>query len=278
MVYSSGHKFVITDEGLPLIEVNIRCGQNERHGYFYIDTCSSINIINEELVNLSGPESSFRGFGNECSKSRITAVEFSYGGEKYVDVFHAIAKRILPEENEYEILGILGVKFMKKHSIVINNKKKVIRMNSKSDLFASVPVIKMDYTDAGLPLIKAVVNGREQWCLVATGSSFNIACEPVFGNHTFKVVSRDEANVLFSFGDKIMTLPAELDFDITQELQGKTSELHFREKFSVPIYGNKKNLEVDNGREIRVLLGNEFVRKHKWIIDFGNNVIYPEQV
>ncbi len=278
MKFSSGNKFVITEEGLPIIEVSVQCGSEERHGYFYIDTGSSINIIDEELVTDTGLESSFRGLGNKSSKTRIASVMFKIERNSYVDVFHAIEKKVIPHENNYDILGILGIKFMNKHNIIFNNYKKVIHMNKKSDFSPNQTVINMDYTEAGLPLIQAVFNDKKQWCLIDTGCTFNIACEPVFGDFTFQPITHGDTNVLFSFGDKIMTLPAELDFSVTQELDGKSCELQYKEEFDVPVCGDKKYLDIDNGREIRVLLGNSFIKKHRWILDFGNNIIYTKQV
>jgi hypothetical protein len=180
----------------------------------------------------------------------------------------------MPKEDGYSILGILGIGFMNKNKILYNNYQQIIYMNNNSELFDSRSVIKMEYTKSGLPLIKTVFDGKEQWCLVDTGAAFNIACEPVFGDYTFQPITHDEANMLWSFGDKIMTLPAAVDFSVILDGEDKTHNIHYHEDFSVPVCGEKKYLDMDSGREIRVLLGNDFLRRHKWILDFGRNVIY----
>ena len=276
MINSNGNKFILTEEGLPIIEVSILFEHNVRHGFFYIDSCSSINIIDENYVNNKGQESSFRGLGNRSNRTKIAKVRFCIGDNTFEDNFHAIEKRAMPKEDGYSIMGILGIGFMNKNKILYNNYQQIIYMSSNSELLDSNMVIKMEYTKSGLPLIKTVFDGKEQWCLVDTGAAFNIACEPVFGDYTFQPITHDEANMLWSFGDKIMTLPAGLDFSVILDGEDKTHNIHYHEEFSVPVCGDKKYLDVDSGREIRVLLGNDFLRRHQWIMDFGNNVIYAK--
>jgi hypothetical protein len=274
MFNSSENKFILTEEGLPIIEASIQFEQNIRHGFFYIDTCSSINIIDESYVNGDGLESSFRGLGDSSNKAIVTNVRFRVGDNYFEEKFHAIRKKSMPKEDGYSILGILGIGFMNKNKILYNNYQQIIYMNNNSELFDSRSVIKMEYTNAGLPLIKTVFDGKEQWCLVDTGAAFSIACEPVFGDFTFQPVSHDKENLLWSFGDKVMTLPATVDFSVILDGVDKSHNIHYHEEFSVPVCGNKKYLDIDKEREIRVLLGNDFLRRHQWILDFGNNVIY----
>ena len=256
-----------TRDGLSMIETSVVTNDNHRIGYFYVDTGASISIIDNNLVKSTGEDSSFCALGANDNNSQLSIVDFHIGKVAYRMNFHAVDKKLIPQEEGKVIVGILGIDFLKKNKCIIDFKKSALYINIKKE--NPKKTIEINYDESGIPLI--MINGGKgpMPCLLDTGSDSNIMSQGALVNGSFTFSLTNKTDLLYGLGYKIKSTSAVVCF-----FNEGMGDGHFEEEFQIPTDEANAMLNIGKNKKVEIIIGSNFMKKNQWVLDFANSIIY----
>lgn len=256
-----------TQDGLSMIEACVTKKGKRFKGYFYIDTGSSISIIDINLALYSGETTAFSALGANENNSYRTIVDFKIGVNSYKMNFHAVKKELLPKEKGKIVIGILGMDFLKNNLCIIDFKHNALyKCTYKVDPKDSM---RIEYDESGIPTITINGGNGPQPCLIDTGSDPNIMSQAALANGNFTFSLTNKIDTLYGLGYKIKSTSAVVCF-FSEEI----GDTHFEEEFQIPMEEANAMLNIGKSKNVEIILGSSFMKRKKWILDFMNNIIY----
>ena len=276
------------NDGLFAIKGILRVNQNTLiKGFFYIDTGSNINLVRQSIIHKTERQNQsavFLGIGNSVSNAKETNLNFAVENH---NAFHDISF-IEIEDNAVkrwnnDAIGILGYVFLRRYKLVIDFDQRVIYPN---DLYhMKMPVYKMRYhyhnnktlSFLDLPII-SISDGIDYYHgIIDSGSTNNLISLSTVdrSNFSYFISNFNKTNNISSIGCIAESITSVIGFSIScTSKTGVMSKITLSDKFEI-ILANECLLTIEGAKSnIDIVLGIEFLKKHKCVIDCGRGDLY----
>ena len=238
-------KLIISEDNYTVINAFISDIQCE--GFFLIDTGAKHSIV-------LGASTMYNGGQNDTNRNIVVNFEFIIKNEVFKHDFYLLGKSI--KIKEYNLLGILGTDFLSKFRCIINYRNNIFYWNqpkkrAKNEANFSYPIHIVD-TGSNVNIINK--NAALENCLTPSN------------------LSGDESLIEIQ-GKKISATKFGLTFNLISYSSGKISYTEYKAPFYIPTDNNDLFSSIDRRLPVQAILGNAFLCKYGWILDFSNDLM-----
>ena len=281
-------KILLTNLGLSFIKGSLYVDNQPIEGYFLIDTGCSVNIINKCYVNsealMPNHEQTLLSPGNISTQHGQVEVAFAIEDEHYVENFTWLEQNHeILDWKEVPVLGIIGLNFLCKQGIVIDYKTLSFN-NENTDRIVETDKCKFAFPmEFGLSQYKMPVfgltDGKSEDDIIAvvdTGANMSVICNTSLKRMDLKTEKLDAKYELLTVGNtERITESLKFTFLLEGILDGKLHPVPFEGKFNV--HDGNNLYEFKKQQPIEAIIGNMFLVKNKFILDFGLGLMYCKE-
>ena len=252
-------------------------------GAFLIDTASQHNILNPQILDIieaapmdDNKEIALTSFRGESVSAGKTNFDFLIEKDVFKESFYISPK--ISFDSVYEghvVVGVLGVDFMIKHGLALDFSKAALRSSGQNVVNGDCYTFPLQFglSQYGLPIVVMTSENKDFVCLVDSGSCFNIMTNRALNcaEMPYQCIKR---------GETFKSITCLVDADVIRtciELTGidPNSKKYSKHLFSETFHVTKDDWNIIDGEDgippISVILGANFLKKHKCVIDFGND-------
>lgn len=260
-------RLIFSSEGYSLLRINLSSSQHSN--YFIIDTGSSqshffVNSSEYELQQFS-------------IQQRKKVIFFKINDKKFKHSFLLHAKKTWRNIEDNSIVGIIGVDFLSKYKCVIDYHNDLFTWSNKikqpRDTKFSYP-IHIGCRKIGVPIVGMGHVDSSVCCIIDTGANVNIISKDALIECTSINKSLSNRAMLDILGCNCLAYPYQVSFTLACSSQYKVSEVSYSCLCYASNALDKILLSISEQLLVGAILGNDFLRKHQWIINFSSNIMY----
>lgn len=264
---------LISKEGLTMIEGFL----GRKKGCFILDTGTSNSILFMNPISNKSSQCEIRSYGKSKfgrkEESSITIL-----GKEITKSFIVLPIKDIPYTFHQEILGIIGVDVMRENQLVIDYMHKEVHLNT-TNTYAPPNECHAKYSMSiglqvyGVPIVTIAKENDVACLIVDTGSISNIISSEavIHGNFNYSLLEKQE--LLNFLGKDEIVEKIIMDYNIVSLADDYICKLPYKEEFSMKI-SNGCLFQKENNFPLDGILGNLFMIKEKWILDFSQENIY----
>lgn len=267
-------KFIDSKEGLTMIRAQAQTSNDWQNKYFVIDTGATISLFSPEVCKTRNICDSIMDMsGNILVSQRCTAI-LSLAEKDMSLEGHVVDYEIFPKIAGKQVSGLLGVDFFIKNRIILdfNNDGMYIKEAWEVDI-NKLPFVhmKVELKEILIPTISLSCNNHELTFIVDTGATSNMI------THTISNMGKKnkdlEPYIMKGLVSSYLVKECELEFQIRMLYVGRFIKHTFLDVFTFIEHGTAiSKSSVLNS--VHGLIGNDFIHKNKWIIDFAERKIF----
>lgn len=270
-------------DGLYAVKGRIVINQNAQiEGYFYIDTGSTINLIRQNRL-FEGKRHSFSsivGLGNTSSVTKEYYLDFSIENRKPIhNVSFFEVKDDTTKEWDYGVIGVIGYTFLKHFNYIIDFDKK--RIFSYDAFLFMKPKPKMkcrfqnNHSNLTLPVISISDGVKCYSGIIDSGSVSNIISSlPVIRGDICCQIIDPQKSVIAGINSSSESISSIITFFlISSSGVEKETMTNFTGNFDIMLSDESLLSFEGETNNIDILLGIEFLKKNKCIIDCRRGVL-----
>lgn len=244
--------------------------------YFVIDTGATTSLFTPEVCKIKNICDSIADLnGNILVSERCTA-RLSLADKNLSIDGYVVDYGILPKIDGKQLSGLLGVDFFIKNRVILyfDNNGMYTKESWRGEM-NKLPFVPMKIGQYGLcvPTISLNCNNRELSFIVDTGATNNIITPAI--SDCDKGTKDNGTCIVKGISSSHFAKECELEFQIRMSYAGRFVKYVFLDEFTFIEHGSALNkssvLNLAHG-----LIGNDFIHKHKWIIDFAERKIYTK--
>lgn len=269
-------KFIISKERLTLIQALSLTSNGWLNTYFVIDTGATTSLFCPEVGKLkNGCDKVSDLNGSMLTAKRCNAV-LSLAGKTMKIEGSIIDYDTLPNVDGKHLSGILGVDFFLKNHLVLDFFHEGIYLKEMGmDDTMNLPSILMNLGLDGyrIPAILLNCNDRQLPFALDTGATNNIVVPEI--SYSGKEVKRDAQLMVKGLINQYVAKECELRFSIYLSCKGKVVKHEFIDVFTFmeDVHPTENSLILNTFHGI---IGNDFIQRQKWVIDFADRKIYEK--
>lgn len=268
--------FIESKEGLTMIRAQSLTSNGWLNTYYLIDTGATLSLFSPEVCRIK------EGFDNITDlkgitliSQKCTAVVLLSDKTMKIDG-NVIDYDILPSVDGKRLSGILGVEFLEKNRLILDffnggvylkehvasvtNEYSFISMNLGLN-GCYIPTILLNYNNHQLPFI------------IDTGATNNMVVPAISYNSVG--IKDSESYLIKGLVSSSSAKECELNFYIQMYKKGKIRRYDFSDVFTLIEQDSIVGHSVFNTNY--GIIGNVFIQRQKWIIDFSARKIYERQ-
>ena len=267
-------KFIESKEGLTMIRAQVQTSNGWQNKYFVIDTGATISLFSPEVCKTINICDSIMDLsGNILISRRCTAilslVEKNMSIEGYI-----VDYEIFPKIAGKQVSGLLGVDFFVKNRIILDFDNDGMYLketwNVDTNKHSFVPM-KVGLKGFLMPTISLICNNHELTFIVDTGATSNMITHTI--SNRGKEIKDIEPYIMKGLVSSYLAKECELEFQIKMSYAGGFIKHIFLDVFTFIEHGSAiGRSSVLN--TVHGLIGNDFIHKNKWIIDFAEGKIF----
>ena len=245
-------------------------------GFFYVDTGSTINLINSNYLNkkqMINNVDKVAGIGNATTLLKKGYVGIKMEHQKGIT---KVLCHSMPSNHQWPdgIIGLLGYKYLKQHKLIVDF--------NRGALYNKIPSMPFEKSDFSLctslenlaipylPVLRFMDNKQKDYnCVIDSGAETNVICQHTIecGCFDYTILNK-EKSIISGMGSCLETIPSDVNISIlgTHVINGINIQRKFREKFEVAFMKNNLLPSTSWGK-IDALLGIEFLQNNKCIIN-----------
>lgn len=265
--------FIESKEGLTMIRAQSLTSNGWLNTYYLIDTGATLSLFSPEVCRIK------EGFDNITDlkgitliSQKCTAVVLLSDKTMKIDG-NVIDYDILPSVDGKRLSGILGVEFLEKNRLILDffnggvylkehvasvtNEYSFISMNLGLN-GCYIPTILLNYNNHQLPFI------------IDTGATNNMVVPAISYNSVG--IKDSESYLIKGLVSSSLAKECELNFYIQMYKKGKIHRYDFFDVFTLIEQDSIVGHSVFNTNY--GIIGNVFIQRQKWIIDFSARKIY----
>lgn len=267
-------KFIESKDGLTMIKAQAQTSNGWQYKYFVIDTGATTSLFSPEVCKAKKKCDSIADLnGNILISERCTAILSLADKNMSIDG-HVVDYDTLPKIEGKRLSGLLGVDFFIKNRVILDfdNDGMYLKESCKDEI-NKLPFVPMKIGLNGflVPTISINCNNREFSFIVDTGATSNIITPTVYDSG--KGIKNVGTYIVKGIASNHLAKEYELDFQIKMSYAGRLAKHVFLDVFTFiepgSAFGKSSVLNAVHG-----LIGNDFIHKHKWIIDFAEGKIF----
>lgn len=267
-------KFIESKEGLTMIRAQVKTSNGWQNKYFVIDTGATISLFSPEVCKTRKICDSIMDLsGNILVSQRCTAMLSLAEKDMSIDG-HVVDYEIFPKIAGKQVSGLLGVDFFVKNRIILDfdngemYQKEACKVAANNLTF--VPM-KVGIKGFLIPTISLSCNNHELTFIVDTGATSNMITHTIYDMS--KKIKDIEPYIMKGLVSSYLAKEYELEFQIKMSYAGRLIKHVFLDVFTFIEYGSAiSKTSVLNA--VHGLIGNDFIHKNKWIIDFAEEKIF----
>ena len=283
--------FHVDEIMFPFIEGAFVCKTGKvLEGFFLIDTGSTENMFNYEAIHTLADEnfveesktiSAIQNQGEEC---RMANISIKVGNIESNEVF-CISKQISFEQafGKNQIIGVLGVDFLRKNHLVLDLEKKCLSTSSEEDFSLEnksfVFPMGFGFHHYGIPVIGIIKDKQEFVCVVDSGSNYNTLSQYALDHGTEKAALQEGGTTIHGLFGSIDASLVNAEFSLLSigDKEGETVLKKDAATFQI-LQGQQYLAKsgVENVPPLHGLIGTKYMLQKKWVLDFGKEVIYSQ--
>ena len=267
-------KFIESKEGLTMIRTQVKTSNGWQNKYFVIDTGATISLFSPEVCKTRKICDSIMDLsGNILVSQRCTAILSLAEKDMSIDG-HVVDYEIFPKIAGKQVSGLLGVDFFIKNRIILDfdngemYQKEACKVAANNLTF--VPM-KVGIKGFLVPTISLSCNNHELTFIVDTGATSNMITHTI--SNMGKKNKDIEPYIMKGLVSSYLVKECELEFQIRMLYVGRFIKHTFLDVFTFIEHGTAiSKSSVLNS--VHGLIGNDFIHKNKWIIDFSEGKIF----
>mgnify|MGYP004511804037 FL=1 len=267
-------KFIESKEGLTMIRAQVKTSNGWQNKYFVIDTGATISLFSPEVCKTRKISDSIMDLsGNILVSQRCTAILSLAEKDMSIDG-HVVDYEIFPKIAGKQVSGLLGVDFFIKNRIILDfdngemYQKEACKVAANNLTF--VPM-KVGIKGFLIPTISLSCNNHELTFIVDTGATSNMITHTI--SNMGKKNKDIEPYIMKGLVCSYLVKECELEFQIRMLYVGRFIKHTFLDVFTFIEHGTAiSKSSVLNS--VHGLIGNDFIHKNKWIIDFAEGKIF----
>ena len=267
-------KFIESKEGLTMIRAQVKTSNGWQNKYFVIDTGATISLFSPEVYKTRNICDSIMDLsGNILVSQRCTAILSLAEKDMSIDG-HVVDYEIFPKISGKQVSGLLGVDFFIKNRIILDfdngemYQKEACKFAANNLTF--VPM-KVGIKGFLIPTISLSCNNHELTFIVDTGATSNMITHTIYDMG--KKIKDIEPYIMKGLVSSYLAKECELEFQIKMSYAGRLIKRIFLDVFTFIEHGSAiSKTSVLNA--VHGLIGNDFIHKNKWIIDFAEEKIF----
>ena len=294
-------KLHIVQSGHPCVEIRYEDVKGRmRRGYMMVDSCSmDSHLLMKSNSNIrlyasnSAKELDCICPGNKIVKEQCKSAIFSLSGYYFNVDFGLDEEFDLDKYNDLPIVGILGVNFMKQIKLTLDfkrmclhsSKEQQFKIRHKSLRYAFPMNLGLNYY--GIPVIPVTKNGNIYYAALDSGSDNNwlsLNALDLIEGYDFEdeikpklktVISQAlkevkcgfRPNILFQFKKNCRRMD---DKSLCEGTSVYIMDIEHIIDKPVP----KKPVMGYQLKKVDLLIGAPYLHRNRWVLDFGNKIIY----
>ena len=188
-----------------------------------------------------------------------------------------------------KVVGILGIRFLKQHGLVIDYSDYSFHTSSVNSSNLSIGdcdyffPMEIGLNNYGLPVVAVIQNKKEIVALVDTGATSNMIAEQTVKEHKFNCFRTNEKDVMIGVTGEVTVEEAIVKFNLASITESSIKKLSRHANFYLlPHYvftPCEDYCDTKNAQQppIEVAIGSPFMAKQGWAIDFGAKIIYKRR-
>lgn len=251
-----------TKDGIPYIDASLLVRDRKISVKLVIDTGSSYSLIVDE----------------DKRKSAFYNIIIN---EKINDSIFVVDKYSFPVLNGTKLNGILGSDFFLRHHLVLDFEHLAI-LNSSTccekkmmNVFYPLHVGLNKYK---IPIVGLIKGENSFCCAVDSGSCANIMSRQSFdGNFIHELLYKRVSLMGCLCMDTANIAPINFQIVCMTSTRETGISLPFKDLFLI-LKENSELLRVFGKRDIDVIIGYPFLKRHKWIFDYANDLMYSPKL
>lgn len=265
--------FIESKEGLTMIRAQSLTSNGWLNTYYLIDTGATLSLFSPEVCRIK------EGFDNITDlkgitliSQKCTAVVLLSDKTMKIDG-NVIDYDILPSVDGKRLSGILGVEFLEKNRLILDFfnggvylKEHVASVNNEYSFIS----INLGLNGCYIPTILLNYNNHQLPFIIDTGATNNMVVPSI--SYNCVGIKDSESYLIRGLVSSSLAKEYELNFYIQMHKKGKIRRYDFSDVFTLieqdPIVGHSV-FNTNYG-----IIGNVFIQRQKWIIDFSARKIY----
>ena len=289
--------FRIEGDLVPFVEVSYLDKQNKNSkGLFLIDSASTDNFLSKEIVDkaveirkIEGKKTNIQTIANEVISAENVNFSFCIGEHPLQDVFCIVTKAFPARVVGEEVLGILGLKFLRTYGMVLDYSNFTLHtscldqasFNPAECEYFFLFLLGLDYY--GLPVVCLKQNGKEIVTLIDTGATNNIIAEKTVTENNFICTRLQEKEIINGISGSFEAENAIIRFNLMSLTAEESTEIEKRGRFSISphyIYQPSQDECKSAGEQlppIEGLLAAPFIAENRWVMDFKAGIVYKNK-
>lgn len=258
---------LFSEEGYTLIKAYSKVKKSME--YFLIDTGASHSFIFGKHCDYISDET-------DAKTRNMSNIEICISGKSFFHNFWMSNRKVGIKGKR--ISGILGADFLQKYHCAVDYRRNILSWSRKENIgkiMFSYP-IHFGYKKLGIPVVGLGHKDNSICAIIDTGSCVNIIDMNTVYENCIGCQAHGEASLIELQGKKFAASPFSLTFRLVSIATGKLSELTYDSLFYIPESTTGMLSSIKCNLPISAILGSSFLRSNKWIIDFGNDLIYSQ--
>lgn len=267
-------KFIESKEGLTMIRTQVKTSNGWQNKCFVIDTGATISLFSPEVCKTRKICDSIIDLsGNILVSQRCTAILSLAEKDMSIDG-HVVDYEIFPKIAGKQVSGLLGVDFFIKNRIILDfdngemYQKEACKVAANNLTF--VPM-KVGIKGFLIPTISLSCNNHELTFIVDTGATSNMITHTIYDMG--KKIKDIEPYIMKGLVSSYLAKECELEFQIKMSYAGRLIKHIFFDVFTF-IEHESAISKTSVLNAVHGLIGNDFIHKNKWIIDFAEEKIF----
>ena len=194
-----------------------------------------------------------------------------------------ISKKVSFEQafGKNQIIGVLGVDFLRKNHLVLDLEKKCLTTSSEEDFSLEnksfVFPMGFGFNNYGIPVIGIIKDDQEFVCVVDSGSNYNTLSQYALEHGTEKAALQEGGTTISGLFGSIDASLVNAEFSLLSIGNKEGETVLKRDTTTFQILQGQNYLaksSVENVPPLHGLIGTEYMLQKKWVLDFGKEVIY----
>ena len=288
----------VKGDAAPFIEVDYMDKYAEEHtGVMMLDSGCMGNILTPEMADFIGPLCKIEEEGtklysiaHEVTEAENVKFSFAFGGRQFHEEFCITPRQLPIKIKGVQVVGILGLKFMLKHGVVIDysdfscHTSDVNPQNltiSDCDFFFPMEPGLRSY---GLPVVAFTQGEKDIVVLADTGATNNMISESTIVENNFSCMRTNEKDVMEGITGSVEIEEAILKFTLLSVTEDDVKEISCHSNFYLSpdyVFVPSKDYcdgDIEGQPPIEALIGSPFMARQEWVLDFGARIIYKRRI
>ena len=281
----------------PFVEVDYVDKYAQEHSsLMLVDSGSTANVVSCDMADSIGElckqedeKATITSIANKVMKTENVKFSFALGGELFQETFCVSSEPLPIHIKGWTVIGILGVGFLRKHRLVIDNSDFSLHTSmvnpenlSISDCEFFFPM-EIGLNHYGLPVVDIIQGDKEMVALLDTGATNNLIAEKSVVNNKILCMRTNEKEIIKGLFGEVETEEAIVKFNLATLTETDVESVSRHANFNllpryvfVPseVYSDEKHKELP---PVEALLGAPFMVRQGWILDFGAGIVYKRK-